>query len=129
MAHNECICATKQHIKQRNYLQIKKSKILDMQKQNYLKHIQFYFNCKMLINKDFKLFITAFIQVFLVSANTYFISKSFYIGIGIAGFGISWFWTSNVKTISVGTKKQRLIYATGAMIGGLTGVFSPKLIL
>ena len=76
-----------------------------------------------------KLFTTAFIQVFLVSANTYFIAKSFYIGIGFAGFGISWFWTSNVKSISIGTRKQRFIYSFGAMAGGLTGVLISKLIL
>ena len=78
---------------------------------------------------DLKLFTTAFIQVFLVSANTYFIAKSFYIGIGFAGFGISWFWTSNVKKISLGTKKDRFIYSFGAMIGGLCGVVVSKLIL
>jgi hypothetical protein len=76
-----------------------------------------------------KLFITAFIQVFLVSANTYFIANSFWIGIAFAGFGISWFWTSNVKRVAFGTKTERLIYSTGAMLGGLSGVFISKMIL
>jgi hypothetical protein len=76
-----------------------------------------------------KLFITAFIQVFLVSANTYFIARSFYPGIAVAGFGISWFWTSNVKRVAFGTWRERLVYSAGAMVGGLTGVVMSKLIL
>ena len=39
---------------------------------------------------EMKLFLTAFMQVFLVSANTYFIAETFYPGIAIAGFGISY---------------------------------------
>jgi len=61
--------------------------------------------------------------VFLVAANTLFISKVFYIGIGIAGFMISFFWTYNVKRISIGSFKDRIFYCTGAMMGGLLGVF------
>ncbi len=38
---------------------------------------------------NLKLFITAFLQVFLVSANTYFIASKFWLGIGFAGFGNS----------------------------------------
>lgn len=76
-----------------------------------------------------KLFITAFIQVFLVSANTYFIANSFYAGIAVAGFGISWFWSSNVKSVAFGSKFHRLVYASGAMFGGITGVLISKIIL
>jgi hypothetical protein len=76
-----------------------------------------------------KLFTTAFIQVFLVSANTYFIANSFYAGIAVAGFGISWFWTSNVRSIAFGSNTHRLVYAAGAMLGGLTGVIISKMIL
>lgn len=78
---------------------------------------------------DLKLFTTAFIQVFLVSANTYFISKTFYFGIAFAGFGISWFWSGNVKKIAIGSKKDRFIYSFGATIGGLCGVLLSKLAL
>jgi len=73
-----------------------------------------------------KLFLTAFLQVFLVSANTLFISKMFYPGIIIAGFGISWFWAGNVKRVSISGNKERIIYATGAMLGGITGVTLAK---
>ena len=76
-----------------------------------------------------KLFITAFIQVFLVSANTYFIANKFFIGIAIAGFGISWFWTANVKGVAFGNKKAKLIYCFGAMAGGLSGVLFSNYIL
>jgi len=76
-----------------------------------------------------KLFITAYVQVFLVSANTYFIANLFWPGIAIAGFGISYLWTANVRRISIGSTADRLIYATGAMLGGLTGVIISKLIL
>lgn len=77
---------------------------------------------------DLKLFLTAFLQVFLVSANTLFIANLFYPGIAIAGFGISWFWTGNVKKISLSGKKDRLTYSFGAMFGGLCGVLISNLI-
>ena len=76
-----------------------------------------------------RLFFTAFIQVFLVSANTYFISQMFLLGIAIAGFGISYFWTVNVRKISVGTLADRLRYSIGAMFGGLFGVLTATMIL
>jgi len=76
-----------------------------------------------------KLFISAFIQVFLVSANTYFITESFWIGIIFACFFISWFWSGNVKKISFGTLKHRIIYSSGAMLGGISGVLLSKIIV
>jgi len=76
-----------------------------------------------------KLFLTAFLQVFLVAANTYFISKLFWPGIAIAGFGISFLWAGNVKKISIGSNIEKIIYASGAMVGGLSGVFISSLFL
>ena len=76
-----------------------------------------------------KLFLTAFVQVYLVSANTYFIANLFWPGIAIAGFGISYLWTANVRKIAVGTTTARLVYATGAMLGGLLGVLMSNIIL
>ena len=58
-----------------------------------------------------KLFITAFVQVFLVSANAYFISRLYWVGIAFCGFGISFFWSINVKKIAFSTTKERLIYS------------------
>lgn len=77
----------------------------------------------------FKIFVMAFIQIFLVSANTYFISKSYWIGIALAGFGISWFWSSNVKYIAFADKRYKLIYSIGATMGGIFGAWISKLIL
>lgn len=76
-----------------------------------------------------KLFLTAFFQVFLVSANTYFISRVAWLGIAVCGFGISYLWTLNVKKISASSTLERFIYASGAMIGGLFGVLVSKMIL
>jgi len=76
-----------------------------------------------------KLFITAFLQVLLVSANTYFISRVAWLGIAVCGFGISYLWTLNVKKISAGNMLERFVYASGAMIGGLVGVLISKMIL
>jgi hypothetical protein len=70
-----------------------------------------------------KLFFTAFLQVFLVSANTYFISQTMFIGIAICGFMISYLWTLNVQKISIASKRERIIYSSGAMLGGLSGVW------
>lgn len=74
------------------------------------------------------IFITGFTQVFLVSANTYFISKSTWAGIAVCGFGISFLWTFNVRRVAIGTRTEQIIYATGAMLGGLIGVLMAKAI-
>lgn len=74
------------------------------------------------------IFITGFAQVFLVSANIYFISRLIWIGIAVYGFGISYLWTFNVRRVTIGTKSEQFTYATGAMIGGLAGVLMGKMI-
>jgi len=76
-----------------------------------------------------RLFLTAYFQVLLVSANTYFISRIAWLGIAVCCFGISYLWTLNVKKISAGKMSERLVYATGAMFGGLSGVVIGKFIL
>ena len=68
------------------------------------------------------IFLTGFAQVFLVSANTYFISRTTWLGIAVCGFGISYLWTFNVRRVTIGTRQEQFIYSTGAMLGGLTGV-------
>jgi hypothetical protein len=73
-------------------------------------------------------FLTGFIQVFLVSANTYFISRTTYAGIAVCGFGISYLWTINVRKVAISNRTTQMIYAAGAMLGGLLGVFMAKLI-
>jgi hypothetical protein len=78
---------------------------------------------------DLKLFSTAFLQVFLVSANTYFISQVTWIGIAICGFWISYLWTINVQKVTFGNIIDRIIYASGAMCGGLCGVLISMMIV
>ena len=74
------------------------------------------------------IFTTGFAQVFLVSANTYFISRTTWLGIAVCGFGISYLWTINVRRVTIGTKTEQIKYSTGAMLGGLTRVMMVKLI-
>ena len=76
-----------------------------------------------------RLFLTAYLQVLLVSANTYFISRVAWLGVAVCSFGISYVWTLNVKKISASNLIERVTYAAGAMFGGLTGVFIGKFIL
>jgi len=78
--------------------------------------------------KHLIIFSTGFAQVFLVAANTYFISRTTWVGIGVCGFGISYLWTINVRKVSIGSKSEQIVYATGAMIGGLCGVYIAKFI-
>jgi hypothetical protein len=80
------------------------------------------------MKKHIIIFTTGFVQVFLVSANTYFISRTSWTGIAVCGFGISYLWTINVRRVTIGSKTESLIYATGAMLGGLAGVMMAKLI-
>lgn len=75
-----------------------------------------------------KLLSTGFLQVVLVAINTYQISHEKYVGAFIVGFGISLFWSYNVKKIAFGTFSDRLLYAGGAAVGSLTGLLISKLI-
>lgn len=75
------------------------------------------------------IFKTAFIQVFLVSMNTVFLSKGIWIGVAVVTFGISYFWVGNVKKANIATKQEQIVYSLGAMCGGLTGLLTTKIIL
>ncbi len=77
----------------------------------------------------FSLFITGFIQVFLVVANTYFVSKGFYLGVGAMGFLISLVWSFNVKRVVLGTMQDRLVYSAGAALGSVAGLYISSLVL
>jgi hypothetical protein len=74
------------------------------------------------MTKDsFKLLVTGFVQVALVSCNTYQIAHKQWIGIFVVGFLISLVWSWNVKKICLSTIKDRLIYCTGAAMGSVVG--------
>jgi hypothetical protein len=69
------------------------------------------------------LFLTALIQVMLVSMNVIFITYHHVLAMVLTGFSISIIWTFNVKKIAFGSLTDRIIYATGASIGTLTGYY------
>lgn len=75
-----------------------------------------------------QLFTTAFLQVFLVSINTIFLSRTYYPGVAVAGFFITYIWVGNVKKVNVATRAERIIYSTGAMLGGLTGMMTVQIV-
>ena len=68
-----------------------------------------------------KLFLTSFLQVFMVAVNTILLTKGFIIGIFGASFAISWLWTSNVKKIAFSNTRDRFVYSFGAGCGAVTG--------
>ena len=75
------------------------------------------------------IFISSFIQVFLVAVNTIFLSKGYVLGIALASFLISYFWVTNVKKANIANKTGQIIYSLGAMSGGLTGYYFTKLFI
>ena len=68
------------------------------------------------------LFLTGFLQVFFVTIQTWFISKSFLPGIVIVGFLISFIWSFTVKKIAFGGMFDRIVYSTGASTGAAVGI-------
>lgn len=78
---------------------------------------------------NWKLFFTALLQVCFVAMNVTFISKGYVILLAITAFGISMFWSSNVKSIAFGGLKDRLVYSTGAMIGTVIGYYLARFIV
>lgn len=69
------------------------------------------------------LFFSGFIMVFFVAINTVFLSKEVYIGVAFSAFAISIIWSFNVKKVAFGTLSDRLVYAGGATIGSLSGLY------
>ena len=74
------------------------------------------------------LFATGFSQVFLVVLNTRFIAKEFLLGIIVCGFLISFIWSHNVKRVAFGSELDRVVYASGAMVGSVIAFYFGKLI-
>lgn len=75
-----------------------------------------------------QLFVTGFAQVFLVTIQTYFISKSFYLGALVGGFLISIVWSWNVKKIAFGSRMDRVVYSLGAAFGAIAGLFLSQIV-
>jgi len=72
--------------------------------------------------KQLTLFGTGFLQVALVSAQTYMVARAVWIGVLIVGFGISLVWSINVRKVAFGGWVDRIIYSSGAGVGALFGM-------
>jgi len=68
------------------------------------------------------LFLTAWLQVTLISCNTWQIANSKWIGALIVGFAISFVWCFNISRVAFSDILDKLIYATGACAGTGTGL-------
>lgn len=64
----------------------------------------------------------AWLQVTLISLNTWQIANKKIVGALIVGFLISLVWTFNVQDISKSTLHVKMLYALGAMLGTATGL-------
>ncbi len=67
--------------------------------------------------------------MFFVAINTYFLSKEVYLGVAFASFAISMVWSFNIKKLAFGSKTDRVIYALGATLGSVMGLFTSTLII
>lgn len=78
------------------------------------------------VKSNLQLFGTGLLQVFFVAINTVFLSKSLYLGVGLAAFMISMVWSYNVKKVVFGTITDRVAYAAGASAGSLLGLLTSE---
>lgn len=70
-----------------------------------------------------KTFLSSYFQVFFIAINTILLAKGYVIGIFFASFFISLLWCFNVSKISVSTKNLKILYATGAGFGAVSGFY------
>ena len=68
-----------------------------------------------------QLFLSAAVQVALVSLNVWQISHGKWVSGAVVSFCISFVWTLNVKRVAFGQLLDRVVYAAGAMCGFLAG--------
>lgn len=73
-----------------------------------------------------KLFLMAFVQIFLVAANTIFLASGQIFGMIVSSFFINLVWTHNVKKVGFGSEIDRVYYALGATSGCVCGYFASK---
>lgn len=67
------------------------------------------------------LFVSGFLQVFFVAINAYCIAHGFLWDMLASSWCISYLWSSNVRKIASGGYADRLVYATGAAVGCVSG--------
>ena len=73
------------------------------------------------------LFMTGYVQVVLITVNTWQIANGKYLSALPVAFAISFLWTINVKQIAFGNIPERLIYSGGAMTGCMSGILLSRL--
>lgn len=78
--------------------------------------------------KKMKLLLTGFLQVLLVAVNTVLLARANYIGVTSVSFLISFVWSWNVRKVAFGGMPDRVLYSTGAALGGLSGLLLGELI-
>jgi hypothetical protein len=76
-----------------------------------------------------KNFLLAYIQVLFVSLNTIFLAKNNPSMVFVCAFLISYIWTHNVKKVAFGGELDKIIYAIGASLGSVSGLYLSKFIL
>lgn len=79
---------------------------------------------KMKIN----LLLTGYLQALLVAVNTVLLARANYIGVTAVSFLISFVWSWNVRKVAFGGVADRILYSTGAALGGLSGLLLGELI-
>lgn len=80
-----------------------------------------------MVKKFITLFLTGFVQVFLVSVNVYQVAHQKYLGAFIVGFFISLIWCFNIRSIAFGNWLDRLAYCLGAAFGTSCGILITNL--
>ena len=72
--------------------------------------------------ENIQLFLTSYTQVFLVCINQLCLIHKHYILFAITSFLISYMWVGNVRKVAINCESKRIIYSSGAMLGGITGI-------
>ena len=80
------------------------------------------------MNQRLITFLRAMLQPCLVAINVYEIAHEHYVDAFIVGTLISFVWTFNVRSVVFGDMKDRILYALGAGIGTIAGLFFVNLI-
>jgi hypothetical protein len=75
-----------------------------------------------------KIVLTGFVQVFLVSVQTFNIAHGHALAAAFFGFAISIVWSLNVRSIVLGGWPERLLYSGAAASGTVLGMFVPQLL-
>jgi len=75
-----------------------------------------------------KIFLAGFLQVVLISINTWQLAHEKVIGAFIVAFLISMVWATNVRRIALGDTWDKFFYALGAAIGAVVGIYISKFI-